>query len=172
MAKANKKRPQKKQAKKQAPAKKAAPKKALKKKASAKKAASAKKPVTKKTAAKKSAVKKQTAVKKAVSAKRPPVKKPAVKKKSNTAKVTPVKTKPAEATIGKPRRTSTRALTIGAAVRITKGQQAGANGKIVRQDDYLGTYFVTLDAYKNVPAYKNLEWGPYFPPEMELVKQR
>jgi hypothetical protein len=167
----NKKTVKKKAAKKKT-AKKSVPKKAVKK-------ASKKKTATKKKASteKKTLAKKKTTVKKKTSAKKKPAKKtvaasPVKKKKTLTSKpATAPKSKPAGGGSGKARRSSAGALKTDTRVRVIKGNYAGNSGKIARHDPYLGTYFIAFEAYKNMPAYRNMQWGPYFPAELEVLKK-
>jgi hypothetical protein len=65
---------------------------------------------------------------------------------------------------------SAGALKTDTKVRVIKGHYAGSSGKIARHDAYLGTYYIAFEAYKNDTAYKNTQWGPYFPAELEVVK--
>lgn len=60
-------------------------------------------------------------------------------------------------------------LRIGAIVRTSKGRHAGEVGKVVAQDPYLGTYFLTFDRYKKDPVYKDIQWGPFFESTLESV---
>ena len=60
---------------------------------------------------------------------------------------------------------------IGKKVKTKTGRIVGRLGVIVRQDTYLGTYFITFNDYQNDPAYKNLEWGPYFESQLEFLKK-
>lgn len=143
-------------------------------------ASGAKQSAAKKPAVKKPAVKKKVAAAKKSSPKKKPVKntaaaaaktkksvtgKPVAKKASTAA----TRSRPAKPPAAQPKRKSASALEKNARIRVTKGRYAGNSGKIVRHDPYLGTYFLTFDAYKNEPAYKNLEWGPYFPAEFEAM---
>ena len=48
----------------------------------------------------------------------------------------------------------------------------GEKGVIVRQDAYLGTFFIVLDSLQDSPSYRNIEWGPYFESQLEFVKRR
>ncbi|WP_455207857.1 hypothetical protein [Kaarinaea lacus] len=56
-------------------------------------------------------------------------------------------------------------------MKATIGRWIGRQGVIVRQDAYLGTYFLTFDACQNDPVYKNQEWGPYFESQLEFLKR-
>jgi hypothetical protein len=158
-------------------------KKAVAKKKSPVKKASKKKPAsTQRSSAKKKSAKKQAAPKKKTGVKKKAVTKtpattPAKKKKAVKSKPVAVKqpsaharSQPPAGGSAKSKRAATKALNTNTRVRITQGHYIGSSGKIVRHDPYLGTYFVTFDAYKNQPAYQNVEWGPYFPPEFDIVK--
>lgn len=155
-------------------------KKTSKKKISKKKTSAAKKAL-KKSAKKavKKGVKKKAAKKKATKkSNKKPVKKAASSSKPSKKKVAPKSRAPQKgaastATAAQPQRKRIRqskgALKTGTQVRVRAGRNAGESGRIARQDDYLGTYFMYLDRCKKDPVYQNIEWGPYFASQLDVI---
>lgn len=51
----------------------------------------------------------------------------------------------------------------GSPMRVLRGVHEGATGPIVRRCERTGWVWIRLDAYKNVPKYASMEFGPYVP---------
>ena len=150
---------------------------AKKKKVKSKKKSSTKaatKPVAKK---KKTAVKKQVTKKKKSALKKIATKKLSTKKSnarvSVSAKVDKADNEiPQKTTPKKQKLSSGKSKKIGARVKALTGRSVGEKGVIVRQDAFLGTFFIILDRNQNNAVYKNIEWGPYFESQLEFLKSR
>jgi hypothetical protein len=148
--------------------KKTAKKKTTPKKKTAKKKA-AKKAVKKTTAKKpvKKTPKKKTSSKKKVASKKAP-KNPAVAKRAQVRPQASSSSKPTSSGTKRSRK-GTVTLKTGAHVRVIAGRNIGEAGKIVRQDQFLGTYLMTFDRCRKDPVYKDIEWGPYFASQLEQI---
>jgi pyruvate/2-oxoglutarate dehydrogenase complex dihydrolipoamide acyltransferase (E2) component len=101
-----------------------------------------------------------------------------VKKKKTSTKATKsakkaasaAKPQTATATTRKKKKTP-QGKNIGKKARVRAGRMAGERGVIVRQDEYLGTYFMNMERCQNDPVYQDIEWGPYFESQLELLKK-
>jgi len=147
-----------------------------KKKTAAKKAAkktakkSAKKAVKNKSVKKKTAKTSPTkAVKKAVPKKKSGGNKVAAKPHVGQKRVGSSSTLTAAQPEQKRSRKSKGGLKPGIHVRVRAGRNAGESGRIVRQDEFLGTYFMNFDRCRKDPVYHNIEWGPYFASQLDVA---
>lgn len=143
---------------------------AQKKKAAVKKARVKRTPVARKKPASKKKTSKTTQAKAKTKAKvktKTKTKKAPAKLKPKSAKPSPVKSATSHTSSGK----KPSGKNIGKKVKTLTGRWVGKQGEIVRQDAYLGTYFITFDSYRQDSAYKDLEWGPYFESQLEFLKK-
>ncbi len=116
------------------------------------------------------AARKKTSRKKATKQKKSVVKKKKVKaaKKKTSASVSK---STIAVTAPRKKKTGPQHKNIGKKARVRTGRLAGERGVIVRQDEYLGTFFLYLDNCQNDPVYNNIEWGPYFESQLEVLKK-
>lgn len=144
-----------------------------------------KKKVASKKSAKTASTRKKSTVKKKAAAKKSAKKQPAAKKKKATTRKTSTKkvvTKKSVAkktdseavkksTPAKQKLSMGKSKKIGTKVKTLTGRVKGEKGVIVRQDAFLGTFFIVLERLQDNPVYKNIEWGPYFESQLEFVRK-